>query len=119
MAEYQSIFTRVQVTAPPYIGAPLKSGGTWVRQGKPVFNELLGYFGDTQIGPIYLGLTGLLSLLCGFIAVEIIGRVTTQKRCQVFAPSIIAASTRPPRGAVPSDRSQGRPRAWPSPPTPG
>jgi photosynthetic reaction center M subunit len=73
MAEYQSIFTRVQVTAPPYIGAPLRPGGTWVRQGKPVFNELLGYFGDTQIGPIYLGLTGLLSLLCGFIAIEIIG----------------------------------------------
>ena len=30
-------------------------------------------FGDAQIGPIYLGHTGLLSLVCGFIAIEIIG----------------------------------------------
>ena len=73
MAEYQSIFTRVQVSAPPYMGAPLKPGGTWVRQGNPVFVYLLGIFGDTQIGPFYLGLVGLASLLCGFIAFEIIG----------------------------------------------
>ena len=35
--------------------------------------HLLGRFGDAQIGPIYLGWLGLASLICGFIAIEIIG----------------------------------------------
>ncbi len=73
MAEYQNIFTRVQVRAPAYAGVPLPAGSTWGREGKPGFVHLLGRFGDAQIGPIYLGTTGLLSLLCGFIAIEIIG----------------------------------------------
>ncbi len=72
MAEYQNIFTRVQVRSAAYPGVPL-SQGTWVRQGKPTFSHLLGRFGDAQIGPIYLGTLGLMSLLCGFIAIEIIG----------------------------------------------
>jgi photosynthetic reaction center M subunit len=33
----------------------------------------LGKIGDSQIGPIYLGTLGLLSLVCGFVAIEIIG----------------------------------------------
>ena len=37
------------------------------------FNYWLGKIGDAQIGPIYLGWIGLASLLCGFIAFEIIG----------------------------------------------
>ena len=72
MAEYQNIFTRVQISAPPYAGVALPRGA-WVRQGKGSFSHLLGRFGDAQIGPIYLGTTGLLSLICGFIAFEIIG----------------------------------------------
>jgi len=72
MAEYQNIFTRVQVRAPAHAGVAY-AGGTWVRQGTPFFSHLLGRFGDAQIGPIYLGFTGLASLICGFIAIEIIG----------------------------------------------
>jgi photosynthetic reaction center M subunit len=72
MAEYQNIFTRVQIRAPAYAGVPLKRG-TWVRQGGPGFGYLLGKFGDAQIGPIYLGALGVASLVCGFIAIEIIG----------------------------------------------
>ncbi len=72
MAEYQNIFTRVQIRAPAYPGTPLP-GGVWTRQGKGGFNHLFGRFGDAQIGPIYLGTTGLMSLICGFIAFEIIG----------------------------------------------
>jgi photosynthetic reaction center M subunit len=34
---------------------------------------MLGWLGDAQIGPIYLGGLGIASLLCGFIAFEIIG----------------------------------------------
>ena len=72
MAEYQNIFTRVQIRAPAYLGSPLPAG-LWGRQGTPFFSYWAGRFGDAQIGPIYLGTTGLLSLLCGFIAFEIIG----------------------------------------------
>ena len=73
MAEYQNIFTRVQVHGPAYAGVALPAGSVWQRSGKPGFMHLLGKFGDAQIGPIYLGTTGLLSLICGFIAIEIIG----------------------------------------------
>jgi photosynthetic reaction center M subunit len=72
MAEYQNIFTRVQIRAPAYPGVALPRG-PWVRQGRGSFSHLLGRIGDAQIGPIYLGTTGLLSLICGFIAFEIIG----------------------------------------------
>ena len=72
MAEYKNIFTRVQVRAPAYVGVPLPSG-VWKRQRGVSFSYLLGRLGDAQIGPIYLGTLGLMSLLCGFIAFEIIG----------------------------------------------
>jgi photosynthetic reaction center M subunit len=72
MAEYQNIFTRVQIESPMYPGVPLPRGGVWARKGGG-FNHLFGRFGDAQIGPFYLGATGLLSLICGFIAFEIIG----------------------------------------------
>jgi hypothetical protein len=72
MIEYQNIFTRVQVHSPVYPGVPLPRGA-WTRQRPAGFNHLLGRFGDAQVGPIYLGTTGLLSLICGFIAFEIIG----------------------------------------------
>jgi photosynthetic reaction center M subunit len=72
VAEYQNIFTRVQIRAPAYPGVPL-TPGIWVRQGRPGFLHLLGRFGDAQIGPIYLGFLGIASLLCGFIAFEIVG----------------------------------------------
>ena len=72
MAEYQNIFTRVQVHGPAYLGTPF-SRGSWVRQGKPFFAYWLGRIGDAQIGPVYLGFTGVASLICGFLAIEIIG----------------------------------------------
>jgi len=34
VAEYQNIFTSVQIRAPAYVGVPLRDG-TWIRQGKP------------------------------------------------------------------------------------
>jgi len=70
--EYQNIFTRVQVNAPAYPGVPIGDDEMW-RTGKPFESYWAGKFGDAQIGPIYLGATGVLSLICGFIAIEIIG----------------------------------------------
>jgi photosynthetic reaction center M subunit len=51
---------------------PLPAGND-ARIGKPRHSRLLGLFADAQIGPLYLGTLGSLSLLCGFIAIEIIG----------------------------------------------
>ncbi len=73
MAEFQSIFTQVQVRAPAYPGVPFARPGIWQRQGKPSFVHLFGRFGDAQIGPFYLGTLGLASIFFGFLAIEIIG----------------------------------------------
>ncbi len=72
MPEYQNIFTRVQVRGPVYAGVPSLSPG-WSRSGKPRYLHLFGIFGNAQVGPIHLGITGILALACGFIAFEIIG----------------------------------------------
>ena len=72
MAEYQNIFTTVQVRAPAYPGVP-HTDGQRDRIGKPIFSYWLGKIGDAQIGPIYLGTSGVFALIFGFIAFEIIG----------------------------------------------
>jgi photosynthetic reaction center M subunit len=72
MAEYQNIFTQVQVHGPAYPGVP-HDGGQRDRIGKPFFFYWLGKIGDAQIGPIYLGTSGVLSLICGLIALMVIG----------------------------------------------
>jgi len=72
MAEYQNIFTQVQVKGPAHLGVPLYRD-QYGRTGKPFHVYLLGLFGDAQVGPIYLGLTGVASIIFGFIAIEIIG----------------------------------------------
>jgi photosynthetic reaction center M subunit len=72
VAEYLNLFTQVQVRGPSEAGVALPRG-IWTREGKPGFFYWAGKFGDAQIGPIYLGTTGLMSLICGFIAIEIIG----------------------------------------------
>jgi photosynthetic reaction center M subunit len=72
MADYQNIFTQVQLRAHPELGVPLPRGD-FPREGKPFFSWLAGKIGNAQIGPIYLGWTGTLALVCGFIAIEIIG----------------------------------------------
>ena len=73
MAEYQNIFTAVQLRAPAYQGVALPHG-SWSRASwKPGYSYWLGKVGDPQVGPLYLGWSGMASLLCGFIAIEIIG----------------------------------------------
>jgi photosynthetic reaction center M subunit len=72
MAEYQNLFNQVQVRAPADPGVALPSG-SWPRRGSARFSYLYGRIGDAQVGPVYLGWTGVASLLCGFIAIEIIG----------------------------------------------
>ena len=72
MAEYQNIFTQVQVTGAeePGIALPRGDGLRW---GVPSINYWFGKIGDPQVGPVYIGVTGFLSIVCGIIAFEIIG----------------------------------------------
>ena len=70
--ENQNIFTRVQVHGPAYPGVSIGSDNS-NRIGKPFMSYWAGKLGDAQIGPFYLGTLGLMSLLFGFIAFEIIG----------------------------------------------
>jgi len=72
MIEYQNIFTQVQVDAPDYPGVPIGKD-EYNRVGGMTHSYWLGKFGDAQIGPIYLGPFGVLSLIFGFLAFEIIG----------------------------------------------
>ncbi len=72
MASYQNIFTQVQLRGAPEMGPPLPAGDA-ARTGKPGFNYWMGKLGNAQIGPIYLGTLGSLSLIFGLIAFEIIG----------------------------------------------
>jgi photosynthetic reaction center M subunit len=71
MARYQNIFTQIQVVGPPDNPPPLIGGQ--MRTRRVWMNWLIGFFGNPQIGPVYLGYTGLASLVCGLIAFEIIG----------------------------------------------
>ncbi len=72
MAQYQNIFTQVQLRGLPETGPALPAEDS-PRTGKGSFNYWLGKIGNAQIGPIYLGYLGVASLVCGLIAFEIIG----------------------------------------------
>ncbi len=72
MAEYQSIYNRIQVDAPTDYGVDIETG-SYDRQKISAHNYWLGKLGDAQIGPVYLGKSGLLAIVTGVIAIEIIG----------------------------------------------
>ena len=72
MASYQNIFTQVQLRGAPELGIGLPAGNS-PRVGKAGYSYWMGKLGNAQIGPIYLGTLGVISLLFGFIAFEIIG----------------------------------------------
>ena len=57
--------------ASPDLGVPVRRMVN--RRGLRSFEHLFGRFGNAQVGPIYLGTLGVLSLISGFIAFEIIG----------------------------------------------
>jgi len=72
MAEYQNIFTQVQVRAAPEMG--LVEGVELENRTKSAsFSTLLGWFGNAQLGPIYLGTLGVISLATGIIWFVMVG----------------------------------------------
>jgi photosynthetic reaction center M subunit len=72
MSYYQNIFTQSQVRGPAETGIALPKGDS-TRDGTPIFSYWMGKIGNAQIGPIYLGFLGSMSLLFGFIWFEIVG----------------------------------------------
>lgn len=73
MAEYQNIFTQVQVAAPPEMGVDTEANIAAGRTKKVGFSQLFGLFGNAQLGPIYLGALGTISLACGAIWFVMVG----------------------------------------------
>jgi photosynthetic reaction center M subunit len=72
MAEYQNIFTQVQVRAAPEMGMVEKVDLSSRSKGAG-FSTLAGWFGNAQLGPIYLGAMGTISLAAGLIWFTMIG----------------------------------------------
>ncbi|SIO50385.1 photosynthetic reaction center M subunit [Rhodovulum sp. ES.010] len=73
MAEYQNIFTQVQVAGPGDWGMDNENNMMEERAGGIGNFSILGWLGNAQLGPIYLGYSGVISLVAGFAAFFIIG----------------------------------------------
>jgi photosynthetic reaction center M subunit len=72
MAEYQNFFTQVQVSAAPEMGMVegVDVGG---RTRSASFSTLMGWIGNAQLGPIYLGTAGVVSMATGLIWFVMVG----------------------------------------------
>ena len=72
MAEYFNIFTQVQVDGPAEMGM-VEDVDLRERTQGTRFSRLVGWFGNAQIGPFYLGGLGMASLGAGLIWFVIVG----------------------------------------------
>ena len=72
MKIYQNIFTTTQVSTTPGMGIDLPAGEE-PRMGKGSMNYWMGKIGNAQIGPIYLGTLGVISIISFLLAFNIIG----------------------------------------------
>jgi photosynthetic reaction center M subunit len=72
MANYQNVFTQVQVRGAPEVGM-VEGVETWKRTKTASFSRLAGWLGNAQLGPIYLGTFGVVSLACGAIWFMLVG----------------------------------------------
>ncbi|MBL3570625.1 photosynthetic reaction center subunit M [Rhodovulum sp. BSW8] len=73
MAEYQNIFTQVQVQGPGDWGMDNENNMMEERAAGTGHFSILGWLGNAQLGPIYLGYTGVISVIAGAFAFLIIG----------------------------------------------
>ena len=62
MIEYQNIFTQVQVRGPVEMGVDNENNMAAERGGTPWFSRFAGWIGNAQIGPVFLGWTGVIAL---------------------------------------------------------
>jgi photosynthetic reaction center M subunit len=73
MPEYQNIFTQVQVRGAPEWGMDNELNMMEERAGRPRFSNLIGWLGNAQLGPIYLGSFGVISVATGILWLNIVG----------------------------------------------
>jgi photosynthetic reaction center M subunit len=73
MAEYQNLFTQVQVRHAPDPGVGIADSENRIPDSG--FSYWLGKIGDSQIGPVYLGWLGLLAILTGGLSIFLMGMV--------------------------------------------
>jgi len=73
MPEYQNIFTQVQVQGPADLGLDNANNIAAGRSGSWGFSSLLGLFGNAQLGPIYLGTFGVVSIATGVLWFFLVG----------------------------------------------
>ncbi|MDP2086928.1 MAG: photosynthetic reaction center subunit M [Gemmobacter sp.] len=72
MAEYQNIFTQIQVRGAPEMG--MVEGVDLSNRTKGAsFSSLMGWIGNAQLGPVYLGAMGVLSLMSGAVWFMMVG----------------------------------------------
>ncbi|MEM8553568.1 MAG: photosynthetic reaction center subunit M [Pseudomonadota bacterium] len=71
-AENQNLVTMVQVQGVPETGM-VEDTDMSERMGKPGFSTLIGWFGNAQLGPVYLGGLGVASLATGLIWFVLVG----------------------------------------------
>jgi photosynthetic reaction center M subunit len=72
MAEYQNIFTQVQVRAAPEMGL-VEAVDLSNRSRRAGFSTLLGWLGNAQLGPVYLGAMGTIGLAAGMVWFFMVG----------------------------------------------
>ncbi|MGX9355055.1 photosynthetic reaction center subunit M [Roseobacteraceae bacterium S113] len=72
MAEYQNIFTQVQISGPPEMGM-VEDADLSERTKSASFSTLAGWFGNAQLGPFYLGGLGIVSLATGAVWFMMVG----------------------------------------------
>ena len=72
MARFHTLYTAIEVVGPDEAGSPIERGNP-ARVLTPRQSKWLGRVGERQVGPTHLGIVGIASLVCGFIAIEIIG----------------------------------------------
>ena len=73
MAEYQNIFTQVQVKGPPEMGMDETGELSSERTKTTRNNTWLGYLGNAQLGPIHLGMFGVVSIYLFFVWFFLVG----------------------------------------------
>ncbi|MCR9069827.1 MAG: photosynthetic reaction center subunit M [Rhodobacteraceae bacterium] len=98
MAEYQNIFTQVQVQGPPEMGM-VEDVDLRERGKSTSFSNLFGWFGNAQLGPFYLGGWGVVSLATGIIWFVMVGASYWQQagyNPAVFMRDLFYFSLEPP-----------------------
>ncbi|MGI1662258.1 photosynthetic reaction center subunit M [Palleronia sp. KMU-117] len=73
MANYQNIFAQVQVQGPAEMGVVEAGVDLKDRTTGTGFSTLFGWLGNAQLGPVYLGPYGVLSLMSGIIWFTMVG----------------------------------------------